>query len=105
MISLLVFANVPITVVIARRISQEIRHGNLLAVGSERNFPEIATGFALAMTQEETAQPSTSSSSSLMSWPKVSRALLTGSGVLMSTPAIFSRLMGSVEQPPDRNFR
>ena len=46
----------------------------------------------------------TSCSISSTSSPNRARALLTGSGELMSTPAIFSRLMGSVLQPPDRNF-
>ena len=46
----------------------------------------------------------TSCSISSTSSPNRARALFTGSGELMSTPAIFSRLMGSVLQPPDRNF-
>ena len=44
-------------------------------------------------------------SSSSIRVPNRFSAALTGSGVLMSTPAIFSRLTGSVEQPPERNFR
>ena len=51
------------------------------------------------------AYPSTSSSSSVISSPNRSSAVLMGAGLLMSTPAIFSRLMGSVEQPPERKFR
>ena len=44
-------------------------------------------------------------SSSSMSSPKRASASFTGWGVLISTPAIFSREMGSVEQPPLRNSR
>ena len=38
------------------------------------------------------------------SWPKSSRACSTGLGEAMSTPAIFSREMGSMLLPEDRNF-
>ena len=46
-----------------------------------------------------------SSSSSSISSPNSSSASLTGWGVDISTPAIFSRETGSVEQPPERNFK
>ena len=58
-------------------------------------FPALSPGFS-------GAYPSFSSSST--SSPKSFRAALTGAGLDISTPAIFSRLMGSVLQPPDRNF-
>ena len=45
-----------------------------------------------------------SASSSSTSSPKSFSASDTGCGEDISTPAIFSRLMGSVEQPPERNF-
>ena len=45
-----------------------------------------------------------SASSSSTSSPKSFSASFTGAGVLISTPAIFSREMGSVLQPPERNF-
>ena len=48
------------------------------------------------------SQPSFSSSST--SSPKSFRAALTGAGLDMSTPAIYSRLIGSVLEPPERNF-
>ena len=48
------------------------------------------------------SQPSFSISSS--SSPKRESAELTGSGVDISTPAIFSRPIGSVLPPPERNF-
>ena len=41
-------------------------------------------------------------SNSSTSSPKSLRAALTGSGVLMSTPAIFKREIGSVLHPPER---
>lgn len=44
-----------------------------------------------------------SCSSSSTREPKRARASLTGWGVDISTPAIFSRDTGSVEQPPERN--
>ena len=58
-------------------------------------FPALSPGFS-------GAYPSFSSSST--SSPKSFRAALTGAGLDISTPAIFSRLMGSVLEPPERNF-
>ena len=49
---------------------------------------------------DQSASFSISSTSS----PKRARAEFTGSGVDMSTPAILRREMGSVLQPPERNF-
>ena len=45
-----------------------------------------------------------SSSISFTSSPKRESAEWMGSGLLMSTPAIFRREIGSVLQPPERNF-
>ena len=52
----------------------------------------------------KTRQAHTSCSISSTSSPKRLRAALMGSGLDMSTPAIFSRLIGSVLLPPERNF-